>query len=562
MNKFLKQHLVENFGLAADASDDTAKSLLKEKMASDELSLEKYDELMSKKADAPKEKAAELADSIAEKTTKGVVDGLGGKFDMLIGALTDKQEKSAPAEKPEPKEVEEPQESLKEMEARLMKSIQEKYGDKPVLGNDGGDALKMWDMAYQENENKDAIRVKSQVERWSHNRTAVVHKGRTAKGLGIEGQPILVNGNEVHHLTERTKWLSTAWAKFQLAPEHLNERETELVQWILHNEKFHTPWSTSGESKMLSESERMSVWHAHKGMYSKAVIDDTTSGGEYATPEFFDMDFITTPTLASENISQYTNMVSVPRGTAAQNFIMGRPTIAAANTEGSATSVFTTTGFISNHDTEFYRAAGFMELGRNFLEDAHPGVLMEVYNQYMLSVQLWLNEQIMAGDGTTEPEGVTVDTGTGDITPANPTTGALTLADALNMLFGVGKAYRERGGRNNAIYCMTDQTYKLFRSIATGVTGDTRLVFGDSVEDYTLFGHPVVIEENGLSNSDAVFFQAKGYRLYQRQGARMIREDRGDALVRKNVILAGVDVRYGGQLDEPGYAAVVDSFPS
>lgn len=566
MNETLKQFLIDEFGLAADAETATARTLLSEKLASGELKTEKYEELLTKKVETPKEKAAELADSIATK----VSDGISGALKDLVGALkSDETKEAKEAKEKKEKEEKEAASSLsKEERAEIEKSVAESIKKKFNLddNSDGGDAKKVWEFAAEDETDPEHVRVKAHVERFSHTPTALVYRKSHAKSMGLDGRPILVDNHEVNMPTERTKHMCAVWLKFQILPESLNEREVEVVKWILHNEKFHLPNDRGRtDAVYLTEKQRQSVWHGHKSFYSKgtkAVIDDTTSGGENAVPEFFDFDMITTPTLASEDIPSFCNNVMVPRGSSAENFIIGRPTISAANTEGSAVSVFGTSGFITNHDTSFFRAAGFIEVGRNFAEDAHPRLVSEIQNQYMNSVKLWLNEQIMAGDGTTEPQGITVDTGTGDITPANPTTGAITLADVLNMLFGVGKAHRERGGRGNAIYSMTDQTYKLIRSIATGVTGDTRLVFGDSVEDYMLFGHPVLIEENGLSNADAVFCQMQGYRLYQRQGARFIREDRGDTQVRQNTFLIGVDVRYGGQLDEPNYAAVVDAFPA
>jgi len=570
MNKFLKTYLVENFGLAADADDATAKSLAKEKIGSGELELEKYIELLAKKEATPQDKASELADTIATKTSEAVVSGLSKSFDDL-GTVIKSALTPAPAPTPEPTPDPEPVEekglSYEEIEAKLFERVQKEFTPK---NNDGGDALKVWKMAYQDDQDAGTIRVKSAIEAYRHDPTAMTYKKSRSKLLGIDGQPMHVtyqNGGmkEVDVPTERIKMMCAVWLKFQLFPERLNEKETEIVQYILHKEKFHVPGRE--DAVLLDESQRMDVWAGHKNFYrgghTKAnLIDDSTSGGEDSVPEFFDMAMIVSPTLAEENIPSYCNVVMVPRGSAAQNFIVGRPTIAAANTEGSATSVYDATGFITNHDTSFFRAAGFLKIGKNYAEDAHPQLVTEIMNQYNNSVKLWLNEQIMTGDGTTEPQGITVDTGTGDITPGTPTTGPLTLADALNMLFGVSKAYRENGGRNNAIYCMTDSTYKRFRSIATGVTGDTRLVFGDDVESYQLFGHPVLIEEGGMTNADVVFAQMKGYRLYQRQGARFIREDRGDTLTRDNTFLVGVDVRYGGQLDEPNYASVMNAAPT
>jgi HK97 family phage major capsid protein len=319
---------------------------------------------------------------------------------------------------------------------------------------------------------------------------------------------------------------------------------------------------------MLTDHERHLVFDFNKNFYnsrySKAVIDDSTSGGENAIPEFFDYDLIVTPTLAQENLMSYCNVVTVPRGVAAQNFTMGRPTFAAATSEGTGNevSLFSTSGFIANHDTSFFRAAGFIELGMNFVEDANPRIVSEIQNQYMETCMLWFNEQITNGDGTTEPQGIKNDSGTTDVTPATPTTGDPTIGDYLELYFGVNKEYRLKGGLQNAVFIMTDTTYQRARSIATGVTGDTRLIFGQEVGDYKLFGQPVLIEENGMGNNDAIFCQMKGYRLYLRQGCRFIREDRGDQLTRANSMLIGADVRAGGQLDLPGYAAVIDGFKS
>jgi len=271
------------------------------------------------------------------------------------------------------------------------------------------------------------------------------------------------------------------------------------------------------------------------------------------------MDMIIAPTLASENIVSYVNTIPVPRGTSAHNFILGRPTIAAANTEGSAVGLFTTDGFITNHDTPFFRAAGFLKFGVNFMEDAHPRLLAEIQNQYMATVRLWFNEQIMAGDGTTEPQGVLVASSTVDVTPANPTTNTRSHNDLFDLLFAVSKPYRNFGGLMNSIYVMTETSYSRYRRLATGITGDSRYIFGENIESYNLFGHPVLLEEQGLTDSDIVFFQAKLYRLYLRQGVRFIREDRGQTLVLENTQLVGVDLRAGGQLDLGAAAAIVDS---
>lgn len=564
MNKHVRKHLIEKFGLDANATDEQAKALLQEKLASKELDLDTYTELLAK-ADSepsPAEKLEDLFNKSAEQTASAVATQLTPVLEQVAKALTPQ----GPPKTDPPKDQdgdktkgvitrEELDKELVELTQKLKDSM-----PKPPTGDNAGTRL-MKMAAEISDEDESTIRVKSVVENLGHTPTAAVYNGPKAKRMGIDGRPKMYNDREFNLPTERTRYLSAIWLKYQIHPNALTEHEREVVRYVLNREKFHVPNSTN--SRLLTENERHAVEKFNSEFYDnpshrKALIDDSTSGGEDSIPEFFDMDMIVTPTLAGENIPSFCNVRAVPRGTAAQNFIIGRPTIAAANTEGSATSLFSTTGFITNHDTSFFRAAGFIEVGRNFALDAHPGIVSEIQNQYMNSVRLWFNEQIMAGDGTTEPQGVTVASGTTDVTPATPTTGPAVLADVFDCLFGVGKAHRENGGRRNAIFVCTDTAYQRIRAIATGVTGDTRLVFGDDVESYELFNHPVLIEENGLGNNHLIFFQAQGYRLYIRQGARFIREDRGDTLVRKNTFILGVDLRAGGQLDEGAYAAVID----
>src|SRR5690606_26382895 len=97
-----------------------------------------------------------------------------------------------------------------------------------------------------------------------------------------------------------------------------------------------------------------------------------------------------------------------------------------------------------------------------------------------------------------------------------PDTGPLTYDDALNLCFGVAKQYRAPAYRPG--YIMTDTTYKRFRAIATGVTGDVRPLFGMNVNAYELLDYPVHIEQNGLENTEIIFGALQKYRLYRRQG--------------------------------------------
>lgn len=551
MNPKLKAFLIEKFQLAADADDAAVKSMVQQKLQTGELSLDEYTALIAPEQSA-KSKADELGDAIATKTANAVA----GQLAPVLGGLTEALKGFAlkPASTEAPVEVDRKKE-LEEMEKRLYDRIKGEQGAPTAA-----DLIKL----SFDDANSDGVRVKSVIEQFDHTPTALVYKSVQAKQLGLLGKPMTYSLKEVNQPTERSRMLSSVWLKFQLFPERITPFEKEIIQWILHKEKFTIPNKDNRtESFLLSPDQRQAVYDCNKNFYArghKTLLDDSTSGGEYSVPEFFDMDMIIRPTLATENIPSFVNIVPVARGSSAQNFILGRPTIA-ANTEGSAVTPFTTTGLIANHDTDFFRAMGAMYIGKDYLSDAHPRISAELEERYRETVALWFNEQIMAGDGTTEPQGITVASGTTDVTAGNPTTGSVLLSDVFNLLFGVTKPYRFNGGIGNSIFVMTETRYKSLRALATGVTGDTRLVFGDDIESYRLFNHPVLIEEQGLNNATAVFFQGKGYRLYIRQGLRFFREDRGDTLVRANMILIGCDLRVGGQLDLGAYAAVIDSFP-
>ena len=534
-------------------------------------------------AASTEDKAEQFMDKQAAKTAEAVGGVINEKFTTLEATLTkgfDTLVKSITGDKPdltqdqvdEAEEVELGKETEAEFEKRIDTAIEKRLSamDLEVRKARGGDGIDAWDVlkkGINGNDDPVAIRVKNAVERFDDTKTAATYQHRQFKDL--YNRPITYQGVEMNKPTPRKQAMVAAWMKFKTYPEYMTDHDKDIVQYILHNEKFFAD-DQSTESRKLTDHERAQVWnngHSHVWKQSadrikdhtKALIDDSTSGGQHAVPEFFDTTVIITPVLGNM-IAPLVDMMDVPRGSAAQGFQMGNLSLAAANTEGSAVSLFTTTGFIVNHDTTFFRAAGFIEIGQNFLLDAVPQMGAEIMAEYMRVHGTWLDQQIATGDGTTEPQGIIVASGTTDITPANPSTNTLTIGDVLELLFGVALAFRRMGGDpRRAAFGMTDSTYQRIRSIATGVTGDTRLVFGMDVEDYMLFNHPVAIEENGLTNADIFFSQLWGYKLYRRQGPRPIRAEGGDTLTRQNSILLGLDCRYGGQLKRGGYAAVIDS---
>lgn len=581
VTKALREHCVKNFELAADASDDDVKKLARTKFIDGELTGETLKELT---VSSTQKAAGELGDSIATK----IVGSLTPLFEKLTEAVGSKAApeagtKETPDEKPktekaktEPGDDAEYEKAYSRFKEELEESFAKKLeGIEKKIGARGGDSNEVLDTDVTSYDvlskgigvEKDPVRlrVKSVIERFDNTKTAATYTRKQWREA-FRDQPITHNGQEVNKPTDLRKAMAAAWFKLMAVPEAMTQHDRDLCMHVLHNEPFKWVSEDSADARMLKDFERQSVWNAHamgldfRGQKAVTLINDSTSGGQYATPEFFDMDMILLPILGGE-LGPLCNIVDVPRGSAAQNFQVENPTFTADNTEGSgsALTLFTTDSYIANHDTTFFKAAGAMEVGRNFLEDAVPGMANQIVNAYGRKAQEWVDEQVAAGDGSTEPQGIIVASGTADITPTTPSSGTRTVTDALNLLFGVSKAFRNNYPSSQAAFIMTDTSYKRFRQIATGVTGDTRLLFGMKVEDYMLLDHPVAIVETGLTDSDIAFAQCGGYRLYRRQGIRFTREDRGKTLILASSVLIHADMRYGGQLDRGGYAAVMDA---
>lgn len=402
------------------------------------------------------------------------------------------------------------------------------------------------------------IRVKGALERYDDTRTAGVYKSGK-----LAGQPIYYNGKPLNKPTERKNKMVAVWLKWHalnmgLIDKPLSEHEQEILQHILHNETFYQPQTVSTQPLRKSVVEELFHKGIDKQHYKADLIDDATSGGTEAVPEFFDQEVIILPVLEGE-LAPYVTMKDMPRGSAVSGFTMGNVTFGAANAEGTAVSLFDATSFISDYSPKVYRAAGFIQVGRNFLEDAVPGLADEIRQSYTRKHNEWLDRVIAAGNGTTEPQGIINASGVADVTSQHGTAGPVDILDAINLIFAVTAPYRRAYPAANLRFCSTETTYKRFRSLQVG-TSDARLVFGNDLgaDSPELLTYKVAYESNGMSNSDIFFAQLGAYWLYRRQGLRLVYEDRGSALVRANTVLIGADMRYAGKLTRGGYAAVCD----
>lgn len=524
----LKLHL----GLPETADDKLVKSTTLTKLGNGELTHEKLEELT---------KAPSAGPTVAEQVAAEVAKAL--KAHAAATAVAEPEDDD-------------------EWEQALANVKRQARGNQPVAGNDG-DALTSYNVlkgGAAKEKDPVSLRVKAAVERWSDSTKAATYKNLHADHP-LYGTPICHEGEELNLPSQRKKAMSAAWFKSDMALDighdkvRLTEQDRDMIMHILHTEKFYADENSTAARK-LTHAEIDNIKNYRLGFQKAPLISTSTSGGNEAVPQFFDTNLIILPVLGNQ-VGPYVNMVDVPRGIAAHTFTMNNPTFAYAP-EGSATTVFDATNFIAAHDTTFYRAAGVFQVGINFLQDAIPTMFDEIENAYSRKAAEWVDRVVVDGNGTQEPLGIFNDSGVTLVQATNPTNGAWVIGDFINLFSGVPLAYKQMYRPEQMAYFGTETTYFRARSIATGVTGDTRLVFGMDIASYRLFNtHYGVLAYSGATNGHVGFCQLGGYRLYRRQGLKFRRESAGITLLQSNTIAIGADMRFGGQLDRGAYAAVI-----
>jgi HK97 family phage major capsid protein len=282
----------------------------------------------------------------------------------------------------------------------------------------------------------------------------------------------------------------------------------------------------------------------------KALIDDATSGGLEAAPIVFDDMMITTPLLYGEFYPSV-NVVPITRGRRIEGVSIGVPTIQSGGSDNDNIDLFTTTAFIAAFDTTIFVADAAIEIGLDFLSDSPLDITAAVVDGYSRQLLAWLDEQICIGDGTTEPEGITVASGTASVAggSAAPTVGVYE-----SFFFGVAKKYKQGFPNDRIMFGANETTYQRARAIAVGAS-DARRIFGMTHGDYMLMGHRYGINEN-IANTKAFFANMARYRMYRRLGMTIKATTEGQTLVRKNLMMISCRSRWGGHLELGGAAAV------
>jgi HK97 family phage major capsid protein len=405
------------------------------------------------------------------------------------------------------------------------------------------------------------IRVKSVAENYDHSKKGAYFGSKMANGdpHPFAGQPATILGRSLNHPTQLDKAVAGAYFKWCVAnssnpadvPPQLrpNQHEKDLVQYALRELEWSGLIKDGRHEDMAMKVDRRKLTMNEV----KALLDDGTSGGIEAAPIAFDDAIVLIPVLYGE-LFPFVNVVNVSRGRRMKGAAMSNPTITSGTAEGTAIGLFNTAGFVTAFDTTIFPSVGAMEIGLDFLEDSPTDIGNRIIENYGYKSLEYLDRVIASGNGTTEPEGILVATGTVSVNSDNGIAGPPTVSDYEQLMFGLAKEFRNEPGAM-VVYLSDDTGYQRARSIQVGV-GDERRVFGMDHQSYSLLGWPYKVQNN-VTRGQIAAANLKRYRMYRRLGMNMRIETAGYTLARSNTKLIVLRQRYGGRLETGGAAAVM-----
>lgn len=541
----LRAYAVKHFGCAADASDDVIRKAVSEALfATDgKFTAKMLADLTVVKATEAEVRVQSMIDATLTKAMGPVMEALG--------KLTPQQAAQAAAV-PVPAEVKAVAVTPPAPVAPVAPTAPVPSGLKSyaIAGCVGADEPEL-------------VRVKSAAEQYSDNRTLATWDKSSNQLLQKQfgGAPITQNCMDLPYTldmpTDRSKAISGAWMKNMtlkmlrkagrsIEPhQELTEHDRALLLHAVHTCKFigEIPGTNGLEVdgvKLMSDLHR------------KAVLDDSTSGGLEAVPIEFDAAVILTPLLNGE-VFPYVSITNVTRRRIEATKI-SNVTMSWGTGSGTAIPLFDTDAFISAFDNSIYPLTGAIELGLDFLADSPLAVGNIVINLFGERFKQVMDDVIVVGNGTNQPEGLFTASGVTTISSANGTSGPPTMGDYEGLMFGVGKEYLQQAGmppNSRAMFIGTHTSYKRSRGIKVNSTADERRLYGNTKMDYRLEDFRYAINgSSSFSNNKVGFFCMNRYRMYRRQGLEVIRVGDTDwNLARQNKQGIALRSRWGGALE-------------
>jgi HK97 family phage major capsid protein len=341
-----------------------------------------------------------------------------------------------------------------------------------------------------------------------------------------------------------------------LAWMSLPAHDKELVLYAMENMN----WGGAGAAAMAGGGNYADICNRKlTSLEQKALIDDAVSGGIEAVPMVFDDMIVTTPYLSGE-LYPLVNVVPLDMGRRIQGSQAGQVTTEWGGVDDTEITLFDTASYISAFDTTIYRWQGSIRVGLDFLSDTPIDFATFLTNQYGEALLKDLDDVIATGNGTTQPEGISVKSGTTSVAWG----GVTSIGNYESLRFGIHKRELTANMARTAVFCGTDTSYQRAMAIPVGASDARRLSNTNSMpnyDGYSWMGRPYKINES-LGNTKIFFAVLGRYRMYRRRGLVIKSTMEGDTLVRRNEMLLVAMARYGGQLERGACAAVTSTAPA
>lgn len=593
----MKQWLVTNCNVKANASDDEFRKALGEALAKGSLSIEKFNELTTTKEaeeanafHALMEKMSnsleELNKSVKAKANTDEEEGEPKSKKKPIRDDYDSEEayKRAMDEYAGEEEEEEEKKKKKKEEESDEEESDTSSKSTPVGGQKGGGRmpsklekmiLGMGGNPIEPGEKSFSIRVKEAADQYSSTTKAAIFPSMNKAGRPhpLAGQPMRDYSSPgksrvINEPSELSMAISGAFAQFEvdrirknsrtLAFMSLPQHSKELLCYALENEKWGGCGPQNSDDRFSDINDRKLT-----ELEQKALIDDSVSGGVEAAPVVFDDQVIQTPLLHGELFPLVTS-IPLDRGRRVEAVETGTATATWGGVDDQAIDLFDTVSYITPFDTTIFRWEGAIRIGLDFLSDTPIDFSQHVTAQYGERLLEMLDNAIATGNGTTQPEGVMVKTGATSINFG----GVTTIGNYESLRFGVAKAEHRANMVASAVFCGTEVSYQRARSIPVGAADARRLGgFSTTVggvtnySDYSWMGYPYKINES-MSNNQIFYAIMARYRMYRRRGLTLRSSTEGDSLIRRNEMLLTATARYGGQVERGAVVARTTTAPA
>ena len=529
----LKAWLVEHKGIKNDASDDDYRKAAGEAIADGTLTAAKLAELT---VDEENEKAADLAAKL-----DAVVNGLA----KLAEAQTKAAEK-----KPEPEHKEEKKNvKLENNVASTGKALPDGFEKK--IGEIGADGETSGSKHRVKNASEMYSTTKSTRTYPEYNKSGRRHPDAGRPMMSMDGRQMqtcsdldkAVGGVYLKLLCATAQRNGSRTAGYQALPEH----DKELLQYAMREYNWAGA-SDGGDSEDIKD-RRLTPRE------QKDLIDDAASGGLEAAPIVFDDDVISAPLLNGE-LFPFVKVVPLERGRRIEGVSVGQVTIGWGGVDATPIAIFNTAAYVAAFNTTIYRAEGSIRVGLDFISDTPINFGTIITQQYGEALLTSLDNVIATGNGTTQPEGITIHAGVTAVAFG----GATSIGNYETLRFTVPKNEHTAAVKSSIVFIGTETSYERARAIPVGA-GDARRIFGMDHDSYSLLNRPYKINES-LANTQIVYAILAHYRMYRRRGLTIRTSTEGDTLMRRNEMLMVVTARFGGQLERAACAALTTTAPA